>query len=480
MAKFERLLQAGDNQGALAVANELLKQSPGSFLGRLGRARANMRLRNFIEADTDANLALQISPKDELARIVRAHLDVRLGRTDDAVALLRPIAHGKGPNAHEAMVDLMQTLHDAGRFDEMEEESKQPGTWREDPRSRLHFARIKARTDREAAVVEMTAIFRSNQPVVLRRFAGFEAVGILDKLGEYREAFDLATEIHRATTEPLDLQDWILPMKQQIALFEKGPGFFKPRADPVEGVAFIAAMPRSGTTLLEQMLDRHPAIGGIGEFDGIDHVCRTLWATGSWPRVPSAGPPQFFADLQRGYLAGARHIRKPGATWTFDKTLRGWRALAEIACVFPGAVCINVERDPRDMATSIYLSYFNPSSYEWTGNFAAIRQIAEFQRAMVPLGFDALGLANERIVYEDLVEDPAKYAQRCLARMGLEMDDRVLRPEENTKTAATLSHAQVRQPINRKSIGRWKNYEWAFDASWDRIVAEHDARREFK
>ena len=111
---------------------------------------------------------------------------------------------------------------------------------------------------------------------------------------------------------------------------------------------------------------------------------------------------------------------------------------------------------------------------------AAIRQISELQRKLVPLAFDTLGIANERIVYEDLVEDPAHYAERCLKLMGLEMDERVLRPEENTKTAATLSHAQVRQPINRKSIGRWKNYEWAFDASWDKIVADHEARRKFK
>ena len=480
MAKFERLLEAGDNEGALLVANEVLRQSPGSFFARLGRARAFLRLRNFIDADTESNLALQISPKDDLARIVRATLDTRLGRTDAAVENLRAVARGRSALAHEAMIDLLQTLNDAGRFDEMAEEAKAQGAWRDDPRARLHFARLKARTDREAAAAEMTAIFRTNYPWVLRRYSGFEAVGILDKLGRYREAFDLATEIHKATTAPLSMDEWTIPLQQQIALLEKGQGFFKPRVEKVDGVAFIAAMPRSGTTLLEQMLDRHPAIGGIGEFDGIDHVCRTLWGSGMWPRVPSAVPAAMMSDLQRFYLAGARHIRKPGATWTFDKSLRGWRALPEIATIFPGAVCVNVERDPRDMATSIFLSYFNPTSFEWTSSFAAIRQIAELQRTLVPLAFETLGIANERIVYEDLVEDPAHYAERCLKLMGLEMDERVLRPEENTKTAATLSHAQVRQPINRKSIGRWKNYEWAFDASWDKVVADHEARRKFR
>jgi hypothetical protein len=61
--------------------------------------------------------------------------------------------------------------------------------------------------------------------------------------------------------------------------------------------------------------------------------------------------------------------------------------------------------------------------------------------------------------------------------MGLEMDERVLTPEQNKRGAFTLSHAQVRQPINRSSIGRWKNYEWAFDSSWDKLVEQHHARR---
>jgi len=477
MARFERLLDAGDNQAALAVADEFLKQSPGSFLGRLARGRVLIRLRNFIDADTEINRALEISPRDDLARVVRAAIDSRLGRTEEALAHLRAVARGKSVHAQEAQIDLLQALYDASRLDEMAEEAAFPGTWRNDPRARLHFARLLSRTDKEAAAAEMTAIFRTNYPWVLRRFSGFEAVAILDKLGRYRDAFDLATEIHAATTAPLDLNEWLAPMDQQMTLLAKGASFFKPRADPVHGVAFIAAMPRSGTTLLEHMLDRHPAIGGIGEFDGIDHVCRSLWATGPWPRVPHAVPGAVFAGLQKFYVSGAQQIRKPGATWTFDKTLRGWRALPEIASVLPGSVFINVDRDPRDMATSIYLSYFNPTSYEWTSSFSAIRQITEYQRRILPLAFKSLGLANERIVYEDLVEDPAHYAGRCLTLMGLEMDDRVLHPEENTKTAATLSHAQVRQPINKKSIGRWKNYEWAFDKSWDKIVADHEARR---
>jgi hypothetical protein len=197
-----------------------------------------------------------------------------------------------------------------------------------------------------------------------------------------------------------------------------------------------------------------------------------------WLRVPGAVPQPLVDDLRRRYLEGAVQIRREGATWTLDKSLRSWRALPEIATIFPGAVAISVDRDPRDVATSIFLSYFNPSTYEWTSSFDAIRQVIEAQRRVVPAALEALQLPNERIVYEDLIEDPAADAARVLARMGLAMDERVLSPELNPKGADTLSRAQVRQPINRKSIGRWKNYEWAFDAKWDAVVGAHEARRQ--
>jgi hypothetical protein len=89
----------------------------------------------------------------------------------------------------------------------------------------------------------------------------------------------------------------------------------------------------------------------------------------------------------------------------------------------------------------------------------------------------ALGLAHEAIVYEDLVEDPAGHAARVCALLGVAVEPAMLAPEANTRTVLTLSHEQVRRPINKASVARWKNYEWAFGAEWDRLVGIHEARR---
>lgn len=477
-ARIERLLAAGDGAGAIAAANELLAQSPKSFIGLLGRARAHLRLRDNISAEHDLNAALAISPNDDLALLLRANMDFHLGRTEPALAGLRRVAAGRSAQALEASINLLEALHGAGRHDEHAEFVRKGGAWTKDERAQLHIARTRFREDPAAGIEALKAVFRSRAHPVVRRWAGFEAVGHLDRAREYRAAFELATEVHRATTGRVDLAPWLGLAEEQLRLLAKNPMPFVPRAEQAPNLAFIVAMPRSGTTLLEQMLDRHPAIGGIGEFDGLDHVCRAMTSHPMWLRVPGAVPQPLIDDLRGRYLEGAAQIRRAGATWTLDKSLRSWRALPEIASIFPGAVAISVDRDPRDVATSIFLSYFNPSTYEWTSSFDAIRQVIEAQRRVVPAALDALALPNERVIYEDLVEDPAADASRVLARMHLEMDQRVLSPELNPKGADTLSRAQVRQPINRKSIGRWKNYEWAFDEKWDAVVAAHEARRQ--
>ena len=145
--------------------------------------------------------------------------------------------------------------------------------------------------------------------------------------------------------------------------------------------------------------------------------------------------------------------------------------------MLPGTVCLHMARDPRDAAISTFLSYFHPVNDGWTASLASLRRVAEAERAILPRALELLDLPHEALVYEDFVADPAAHAARCLARMGLATDPRVLAPERNERAVFTLSHEQVRRPINASSIGRWRNYAFAFDGSWDALAAAHDARR---
>ena len=485
LAQLDRLLRQGDAMGALRVADQLIAQSKRSFPGWLGRGVALMNLGQIAEADAAVEQALRLSPSDPQAKLIQSMLDQRLGRIDRAVATLRPLAASKSPQAVEAGVTLSEVLWFAHRHDELRALIDAKGAWMADPRAALAVARVKSRGggegDLAAATAELVAISSQGRNPVLRRVAGFEAVGLLDKAGRYREAFDLATRLHAETTRPFDLEGMLIQVREQAAQLDKlagtGERWIGPRADPVQGLAMVVGLPRSGTTLLEQMLDRHPAISGIGEYDGVDALTGTLVSRGRWPHGLGAMPREGANGLQQRYLDGALRLRRAGATWMFDKTLRAWRWLPAIAAVLPGTVCLHMARDPRDTAISTFLSYFHPVQDGWTASLPSLRRVAEAERAILPRALGALGLPHEALVYEDFVADPAAQVARCLDRMGLAMDERVLSPEQNTRAVFTLSHEQVRRPVHRASIGRWRNYEFAFDGSWDALAAAHDARR---
>ena len=467
---IERLLRSGDFPGAERAASEMIAKLPQSPVARLGRARANLNMGRFAEADADLEVALRVAPKDELANYLRGQLEIRAGRDAEGIARLKPIALGRGACAVEAMFAVLDMCYHSARRDEWRELMKTEGAWRKDIRSAFHGARLVAADDPLAGAEELKRFLRTPQASRdLRRHAGFEAAGIYDKAGMYREAFEIAKETHATTGDDFDLDVHAKPILDQISLVEKGARWITPSVERVEGVALLASLPRSGSTLLEQMLDRHPAIAGIGEYEGLGRIHNELRAHPAWPRRPGDVPQSIYAAAQRTYLEGTARLRRPGARWTFDKTIRTWRSVPDLAAVLPGAACIHVRRSARDTATSLFLSYFQSEQIGWTGTMGAIRRMIEFERRLVPRVMEVLGVDHVSVRYEELVDDTAGVAARCLGLLGLEMDERVLAPEANQRAAVTISALQVRKPINRSSIGRWRNYEFAFDASWDAL-----------
>jgi len=195
------------------------------------------------------------------------------------------------------------------------------------------------------------------------------------------------------------------------------------------------------------------------------------------PRAWNAGRGHTATGIQNGYLESARTPEVAGKRWLIDKSLHTWRWLPAVASILPGARCIHMARDPRDAAVSLFLSNFHYRNYSWTRSPTEIAQVMEAERALSLMALEALRIPHEAIVYEDLVEDVEGHARRVAALLGVEAEAGMLSPEKNTRTVLTLSHEQVRRPVNRTSIGRWKNYEWAFGAEWDKLVAIHESRR---
>ena len=475
--ELDRLLARGDTAAAKEVAAEMLRRNPRDGDAWLGVAQVAIAADRLRVAEEALERAGRVLGEDHRVAYARAIVDHYLARSDRAIDRLRSLIARRAPNALDAHVFLADILHRVGRRTEVQSLIDEGGPWLSDPRGRILAARARAATDRPGAIEALASIARAGGDPAMRRNAGFEAVALLDASGEYRRAFDLATEVHAATRVPFDLGELQADIARQRELLARGRAWFVPRVPHVEGIALVAGMPRSGTTLLEQMLDRHSQAAGIGEYEGIPGMAASLLHWGAWPRGIGMLDAAQASELQANYLGDARTPDVAGKRWLVDKSLHTWRWLPAVAAFLPGARCLHMARDPRDTAVSLYLSNFHPRNFAWTQSLDLIREVMELERAHTLDALATLGIAHEAIVYEDMVDAPEAHARRVCALLGIDPEPAMLAPEANTRTVLTLSHEQVRRPINRGSIGRWRNYEWAFGPGWDRLAAIHESRK---
>jgi hypothetical protein len=215
---------------------------------------------------------------------------------------------------------------------------------------------------------------------------------------------------------------------------------------------FIVGMVRSGTTLVEQILTRHSQVASGGELS-------------FWPQHWQKLKP-----LERGFCEADIRILgdtytdllqtiAPDATMVTDKTPGNFIALGSIHAVFPNAKVIYCKRKPIDNCLSIYTTPFQ-SSHEWIHKrddivafYRLHEKLIDHWRATLPPG------VMHEVQYEDLVTNPEAKTREMIDFIGLNWENACLSPQENGRAVRTPSQWQVRQPVYRSSIDRWKNYE---------------------
>jgi Flp pilus assembly protein TadD len=226
----------------------------------------------------------------------------------------------------------------------------------------------------------------------------------------------------------------------------------QPSSDSARPI-FILGMMRSGTTLIEQVLSSHPHVAAGGEIRfWIDETRQTR------THPPSALGIRRCRELIDGYLDRLNRI-DPTSLHVTDKVPDNYLLIGLIRRLFPRARIIHCKRDPVDNCLSIYTNLFmtTPNYAHDKADLAFVYR--EYERLMrhwksvVPQGaiFD--------VRYEELVAEPEDVARRLLAFCDLEWDDRCLSPELNKRSVMTVSHWQVRQPIYRTSVERWRRFE---------------------
>jgi tetratricopeptide (TPR) repeat protein len=305
-------------------------------------------------------------------------------------------------------------------------------------------------------------IHRDRTPDAAKALIGYGLAKHHDRHRRYRDAAEagrIANAARRRVAGPLDRTELTARIDRMIETYTAE--FFRARRHFGIGndqPVFIVGLPRSGTTLTEQILSAHPLLHGAGELPDLAQLAE---------RVLSDDTPMWQAALQLTD-SGSRAAAAAYLTTLHDGTRKGLRRitdkqplnlfqLAFAAQLFPGARVIHCRRQKRDNALSIWMENFNSDQRYAT----AFDDLAFFQGACERLMAhwrEALPLKILEVRYEDVVADLKGQAQRLIGFMGVEWDPRCLAFHENDRTVQTPSRWQVRRPLYARSVERWRAY----------------------
>jgi tetratricopeptide (TPR) repeat protein len=410
---------------ALADLDVLLAADRDDGLALALRAAVLADLGRFEEAAATSQRVIDRFPDETHARIVQAGFRRALGDTDGVVAALRACV-AADPTCAEAWLQLADIKsHRLSASDllvlEQAASAVEPGPG---DRARLLFALAKARDDAGDAE---------------GAFAGWTEANAIerDRRG-YRPETNTAL-VRRC--EAVFTADY----------FATRAGWGAKSDEPI----FVLGMPRSGSSLVEQILASHPAIEGAGELPDLITVAATVAA---YPEGVGALDRPACGRLGEDYLGRTKGKRLLGRARFVDKRPQNVWHLGFLRTVLPNARIVDVRRHPLDVGVSIFRQHFG-AGFNWAFDLEHIgRAYADY--VDLAAHFDAVQPgAVHRVIYEDLAADTEGEVRRLLAFLGLPFDPACLRFFETRRAVDTPSAEQVRHPIHDRSIGAWRRYE---------------------
>jgi tetratricopeptide (TPR) repeat protein len=414
----------GHRDEAIACFRRAAETAAKTSYGRLGKARALLIEDRNQEAERVLREALVADPENAMAYDLLGNLLSEVGRFDEARACFEraiSIAPLLAGSYYELVRCRRVTSNDDGLLQQMEAALATPGL-EATQRHRLHLAIGKVADDLGDYALAMQHFDAAD---TVRRGSGSFDPAVF--------SIEVDRLIARCTPE------WIARAN------ELGSG----DATPV----LILGMPRSGTTLLEQIVSMHPEVGAGGELN--------FWNERgiAWHRSAEARDERsFLAKAAADYLR-VLHGVAPRSARVTDKMPFNflWAGLIHLA--FPDALIIHCRRDAVDTALSIHQTHFHPSLVFPTGGLELVEYFRVYQR-LIEHWRNVLPAEHFiEVDYEDLTSAPEPVIRRIIAACGLTWNDACLRPESNPRAVKTPSKWQTRQPIYRSSVARWRRYE---------------------
>lgn len=389
--------------------------------------------------------------------VVREAWSRALFEMHDAEAALAVIEEGLAGQPGDPKLMLMRAsmLETAGRLDEaevdllavLEVKPYHPLAW-------LALMRLRKQTPGapHVATLERRVAEAASDPEAVRYMSFALAKGLEDQK-RHAEVFAHLDRGNSMTRKKFpwnfsDDHDWL---RDAIAAWA-------PREDGHAGAApiFVTGLPRSGTTLVETILAAHPQIAAGGEAGVLSPILQP--AVRDWF---ARGKNFDAAAIGRAYVEGMAEKlgAVAGGLRSTDKSISTYATLGYAQNVLPDAKFVVLERDRRDVGLSIYKNLFRDGMHRYANDLGDIaRQIRLFDAAIAAWR-ERLPDAIHIVDYDALTADPEPQVRALLAFCGLPWDPACLTPERTERQVFTLSSIQVRQPINRGSVGAWTRFE---------------------
>jgi tetratricopeptide (TPR) repeat protein len=388
------------------------------------------------------------------------------GKLDQAMARLGQAIALK-PDYPEPYNNLGKVLDEQGKFDQATARFEQALALRPDF-AEAHYNRSNLKTfrphDPDLAALEAIASDAGRLPPDKMVYIHFALGKALEDVGDYPRAFEHwlqgnALKHREINCDEVGFQRTcrLVADAFDASLFDR----FSAAGDPSSVPIFVLGMPRSGSTLIEQVLASHPQVHAAGELKNLERVVNTVGDSAGQPVPYPAWICALDSDILRrlgnAYLASLPSL-PDGKKRIIDKEPGNFLRVGLIRLILPNARIIHTMRDPADTCVSCFSRLFTdlPFTYdlaELGRYYRGYHELMAHWRSVLPAG------AMLDVTYEEVIDNLEEQARRLIDYCGLSWDDRCLSFHETRRPIATASNVQVRRPIYRTSLERWRRYE---------------------
>lgn len=322
----------------------------------------------------------------------------------------------------------------------------------QDPKEPFSLSQVAMLCERErlTSLEEQIFLAEKRKPRALseRALLALARARLLDRSGDTLQAMKYYKQMNM-----LDAKDrpWkVRPGWEQFESLTKAfPSSVQiPADDNAPKPVFVVGLPRSGTTLVETILSGCPGVHSCGELTAADLNVRRLLDDGT---EPTKGLMESIAESYRAQMP----VLPPGTSTFTDKMPANFRYIGPLLEAFPNARVVNVRRDPRDVALSMWQRRFTQAGMNFTNRLEWIADQANLYRSYMRHWEESYPSQILSVHYEELVHNVEEVTRIMAEHCGLEWSENMLRPDQNQSRVQTASMWQVREKINHHSIGRW-------------------------